>query len=128
LDEKKYNFFIKKHKLNIDIESLSKDYDIDLERASAVTQYDPILVGAGSEPYIIGSAFSLDTDETSNILKGNGGIYLVRLISKDTAEDINLAAAISNSLGDREIERISTLIPEVLESKAEIIDNRSLYY
>jgi hypothetical protein len=45
-----------------------------------------------------------------------------------TAEDINLAAAISNSLGDREIERISTLIPEVLESKAEIIDNRSLYY
>ena len=85
-------------------------------------------MGAGAEPYIIGSAFSLNTDETSNILKGNGGIYLVRLISKDTAEDINLAAAISNSLGDREIERISTLIPEVLESKAEIIDNRSLYY
>ena len=128
LNEKKYNFFLNKHKSNNDIESLSKDYDIDLERASAVTQYDPILVGAGAEPYIIGSAFSLNTDETSNILKGNGGIYLVRLISKDTAEDINLAAAISNSLGDREIERISTLIPEVLESKAEIIDNRSLYY
>ena len=128
LNEKKYNFFLKKHKSNNDIESLSKDYNIDLERASAVTQYDPILVGAGAEPYIIGSAFSLNTDETSNILKGNGGIYLVRLISKDTAEDINLAAAISNSLGDREIERISTLIPEVLESKAEIIDNRSLYY
>jgi hypothetical protein len=128
LNEKKYNFFLNKHNSNNDIESLSKDYDIDLERASAVTQYDPILVGAGAEPYIIGSAFSLSTDETSNILKGNGGIYLVRLISKDTAEDINLAAAISNSLGDREIERISTLIPEVLESKAEIIDNRSLYY
>ena len=30
--------------------------------------------------------------------------------------------------GDREIERISTLIPEVLESKAEIVDNRSFYY
>jgi hypothetical protein len=128
LNEKKYNFFLNKHNSNNDIESLSKDYDIDLERASAVTQYDPILVGAGAEPYIIGSAFSLNTDETSNILKGNGGIYLVRLISKDTAEDINLAAAISNSLGDRELERISTLIPEVLESKAEIIDNRSLYY
>ena len=53
---------------------------------------------------------------------------MIRLISKDTAEDISLGAAISNSLGDREIERISTLIPEVLESKAEIIDNRSFYY
>ena len=128
LNEKKYDFFKDKYKSNIEIESLSTDYDIELERASAVTQYDPILVGAGSEPYIIGSAFALNIDETSNILKGNSGIYLIRLLSKDTAEDISLGTAISNSLADREIERISTLIPEVLESKAEIIDNRSLYY
>ena len=128
LDEKKYDFFTNKHKSSNDIESLSSDYDIELERASAVTQYDPILVGAGTEPYIIGSAFSLSTDETSNFLKGNSGIYLIRLLSKDTAEDISLGAAISSSLVDREIQRISTLIPEVLESKAEIIDNRSFYY
>ena len=128
LNEKKYDFFKDKHKSNIEIESLSTDYDIELERASAVTQYDPILVGAGSEPYIIGSAFALNVGETSNILKGNSRIYLIRLLSKDTAEDINLGAAISNSLADREIERISTLIPEVLESKAEIVDNRSFYY
>jgi len=128
LNEKKYDFFKDKYKSNIEIESLSTDYDIELERASAVTQYDPILVGAGSEPYIIGSAFALNIDETSNILKGNSGIYLIRLLSKDTAEDISLGTAISNSLADREIERISTLIPEVLESKAEIIDNRSFYY
>ena len=128
LNEKKYDFFKDKYKSNIEIESLSTDYDIELERASAVTQYDPILVGAGSEPYIIGSAFALNIDETSNVLKGNSGIYLIRLLSKDTAEDISLGAAISNSLADREIERISTLIPEVLESKAEIVDNRSLYY
>ena len=128
LDEKKYDFFTNKHKSSNDIESLSSDYDIELERASAVTQYDPILVGAGTEPYIIGSAFSLSTDETSNFLKGNSGIYLIRLLSKDTAEDISLGAAISSSLVDREIQRISTLIPEVLESKAKIVDNRSFYY
>ena len=40
--------------------------NIEIENASAVTQYDPILVGAGVEPYIIGSSFSLDMeDETS---------------------------------------------------------------
>ena len=128
LDEKKYDFFTNKHKSSNDIELLSSDYDIELERASAVTQYDPILVGAGTEPYIIGSAFSLSIDETSNFLKGNSGIYLIRLLSKDTAEYISLGAAISSSLADREIQRISTLIPEVLESKAEIIDNRSFYY
>ena len=128
LKDKKFEFLQKKYSGSNDIDLISQDYDIELERATAVTQNDPILVGAGSEPYIIGSSFSLDVDETSNLLRGNNGIYIVRLISKDTAEDISIGAAISNSLSDREVERISTLIPEVLESKAEIVDNRSLYY
>ena len=128
LEDKKFEFLLKKYKGSNDIDLISQDYEIELERATAVTQNDPILVGAGSEPYIIGSSFSLDVDETSNILQGNNGIYIVRLISKDTAEDISIGAAISNSLSDREVERISTLIPQVLESKAEIVDNRSLYY
>jgi peptidyl-prolyl cis-trans isomerase D len=128
LKDKKFEFLLKNYKGSNDIDLISQDYDIELERATAVTQNDPILVGAGSEPYIIGSAFSLDTDETSNLLKGNNGIYIVRLLSKETAEDISIGAAISNSLSDREVERISTLIPQVLESKAEIVDNRSLYY
>ena len=128
LKDKKFAFFVKKYKSSTDIELISRDYEIELERASAVTQNDPILVGAGNEPYIIGSSFSLDVNETSKILKGNNGIYIVRLLSKETAEDISITAAISNSLSDREVERISTLIPEVLESKAEIVDNRSLYY
>ena len=128
LKEKKLDFFEKKYKGSSDIELISKDYEIELERATAVTQNDPILVGAGNEPYIIGSSFSLDVNETSKILKGNNGIYLVRLLSKEIADDISIGEAISNSMSDREIERISTLIPEVLESKAEIVDNRSLYY
>ena len=128
LEDKKFEFLQKKYSGSNDIDLISQDYEIELERATAVTQNDPILVGAGSEPYIIGSSFSLDVDETSNILQGNNGIYIVRLISKDTAEDISIGAAISNSLSDREVERISTLIPQVLESKAEIVDNRSLYY
>jgi peptidyl-prolyl cis-trans isomerase D len=128
LNEKKFDFFEKKYKGSPDIELISKDYEIELERATAVTQNDPILVGAGNEPYIIGSSFSLDVNETSKILKGNNGIYLVRLLSKEIADDISIGEAISNSMSDREIERISTLIPEVLESKAEIVDNRSLYY
>ena len=128
LKDKKFEFLQKKYKGSSDIDLISQDYDIELERATAVTQNDPILVGAGSEPYIIGSSFSLDVDETSNILQGNNGIYVLRLLSKETAEDISIGAAISNSLSDREVERISTLIPQVLESKAEIVDNRSLYY
>ena len=128
LKDKKYDYLLKKYKDKINIENLINECNIELQNASAVTQNDPILVGAGDEPYIIGSAFSLDENETSGLLKGNNGIYVLRVLSKQIAENINLESAISNSLSDREIERISTLIIDVIESKAKIVDNRSFYY
>ena len=128
IQNKKYDFIKNKYKSTLNIDTIAEENNLEVENASAVTQYDPILVGAGVEPYIIGSSFSLEPDEISELLKGNNGVYIIRLLSKEIAEEINLGQAISNSLSDREIERISTLIPEVLESKAEIVDNRSFYY
>ena len=128
IQNKKYDFLKNKYKSTLNINTIAEENNLEVENASAVTQYDPILVGAGVEPYIIGSSFSLEPDEISELLKGNNGVYIIRLLSKEIAEEINLGQAISNSLSDREIERISTLIPEVLESKAEIVDNRSFYY
>ena len=128
IQNKKYDFLKNKYNSALNIDIIAEENNLEVENASAVTQYDPILVGAGVEPYIIGSSFSLEPDETSELLKGNNGVYIIRLLSKEIAEEINLGQAISNSLSDREIERISTLIPEVLESKAEIVDNRSFYY
>ena len=128
IQNKKYDFLKNKYKSTLNIDTIAEENNLEVENASAVTQYDPILVGAGVEPYIIGSSFSLEPDETSELLKGNNGVYIIRLLSKEIAEEINLGQAISNSLSDREIERISTLIPDVLESKAEIVDNRSFYY
>ena len=127
-NDKKYDYLVKKYRDQISIENLINEFNIELQSASAVTQSDPILVGAGNEPYIIGSAFSLDDNEISGLLKGNNGIYVVNVLSKEIAEEINIEAAISNSLSDREIERISTLVIDVIESKAKIVDNRSFYY
>lgn len=127
LKKMKFDYIKKKYKTPT-IESIAEDYNMDIQRASAVTQYDPVLVGAGAEPYIIGASFALESGEVSNLLLGKEGIYIIHSISKEIAEDLNLNSAISRSLSDREIERISSLIPEVLESSADIKDNRSLYY
>ena len=123
----KFDYIKKKYKTPT-IESIAEDYNMDIQRASAVTQYDPVLVGAGAEPYIIGASFALEPGEVSNLLLGKEGIYIIHSISKEIAEDLNLNSAISRSLSDREIERIFSIIPEVLESSADIKDNRSLYY
>ena len=128
LNDKKFSFLKNKYKSTIDIESIATENNIQIENASAVTQSDPILVGAGSEPYIIGSSFSLMEDEISELLKGNNGIYIVKLKSKQTAEELNLSQYITNLSIESELQRMSLLIPEILESKSEIVDNRSFYY
>ena len=125
LNDKKFSYLKNKYKSTIDIESIAIENNIEVENASAVTQSDPILVGAGAEPYIIGSSFSLMEDETSELLKGNNGIYIVRLKSKQTAEEFNLVQDKTNPSIDSELERMSLLIPEILESNSEIVDNRS---
>ena len=125
---KKFTYLSDKYKKNVNIENIAEEFSLDIENASAVTQYDPILVGAGVEPYIIGSSFSLEIDEVSDLLKGNSGVYIVKLLSKDFATEVDLVQEISNSLTDQELARIATLIIEVIESKAEIVDNRSFYY
>ena len=128
LNDKKFSYLKNKYKSTIDIESIAIENNIEVENASAVTQSDPILVGAGPEPYIIGSSFSLMEDETSELLKGNNGIYIVRLKSKQTAEEFNLVQDKTNPTINSELERMSLLIPEILESNAEIVDNRNFYY
>ena len=128
LNDKKFSYLKNKYKSTIDIESIAIENNTEIENASAVTQSDPILVGAGPEPYIIGSSFSLMEDEISELLKGNNGIYIVRLKSKQTAEEFNSSQDITNLSIESELERMSLLIPEVLESNSEIVDNRSFYY
>ena len=105
IQNKKYDFLKNKYKSTLNIDTIAEENNLEVENASAVTQYDPILVGAGVEPYIIGSSFSLEPDETSELLKGNNGVYIIRLLSKEIAEEINLGQAISNSLSDREIRK-----------------------
>ncbi len=126
--DKKFKYLNDKYKKNVNIDNIAEEFSLEIENASAVTQYDPILVGAGVEPYIIGSSFSLDIDEVSDLLKGNSGVFIVKLLSKDLATEVDLVQEISNSLINQELQRIATLIIEVIESKAEIVDNRSFYY
>ena len=126
---KKIKFdYLKKNYKNPSLELLTKNFNVDVQRATAITQNDPVLVGAGAEPYIIGAAFALDPGEVSSLLLGNNGIYILESISREVAEDLSFNSAISSSMTDREIERISSIIVEVLKSNAEIIDNRSFYY
>ena len=93
-----------------------------------MTQENTVIAGAGTEPYVIGTAFALELNKASALIKGNSGVYMIEVISKEIAEEMESYRAYANALQNEENMRINNLIYEALRSSAEIEDNRQLYY
>ena len=87
-----------------------------------------MVAGVGFEPYVIGVAFSLEVGETSSLIRGKEGVYLVRLTSKEVAPELPSYVAYANSLQEAEKDNLEEAILEALESISNIVDNRALYY
>ncbi len=128
LKEKKAAHLLKTYTDKKSLEELVSATDKEIETASAVTQENTVLAGAGSEPYIIGTAFAFELNHPSVLIKGNNGVYMIEVTSKEIAEDMESYRAYANALQNEENMGINTSIYEALRSSAEIEDNRQLYY
>ena len=127
-NEKKAKLLSKQYANFASLEELSNISNLEIQSASALTQLNAVLAGAGKEPYVVGAAFSMENNETSNLINGLNGIYKIKLLEKVIADDLASYRAYSNSLRNAENSRINTAIFEALKSSSTIQDNRSLYY
>ena len=127
-NEKKAKLLRKQYVNLTSLEELSNISNLEIQSASALTQLNAVLAGAGKEPYVVGAAFSMENNETSNLINGLNGIYKIKLLEKVIADDLASYRAYSNSLRNAENSRINTAIFEALKSSSTIQDNRSLYY
>lgn len=128
LKEAKAAYLMKIHSDQNNLDSLATAAESPVETASAVTQENTILVGAGSEPYVIGVAFALELNQTSALIEGNSGVYMIEVTGREIAEELESYQAYANALQTEENIRITTSIYEALRSTADIQDNRQLYY
>ena len=128
INDKKAAYIQEKYVANVTLETLAKATDREVETASAVTQKNTVLAGSGTEPYVIGSAFSLDINKPSALVQGNDGVYMVEVTSKDVAAEMESYTAYANALQIEENLRINNTIYEALRSASEIDDNRKIYY
>ena len=128
LKEKKAAYLLKTHADKKSLDALASATDKEIETASAVTQENSVIAGAGTEPYVIGTAFALELNKASALIKGNSGVYMIEVISKEIAEEMESYRAYANALQNEENMRINNSIYEALRSSAEIEDNRQLYY
>ena len=99
-----------------------------ISSATALTVKSPTIPGAGREPMVVGSAFSLNQGETSGLIKGETGVFMVEVVSKEDAPVLDNYVTYSNALQTANSTKVNLDVFNALKEKAEIEDNRATFY
>ena len=110
------------------MDAIAKDNNVGANTASALTVKSPTIPGAGSEPVVVGTAFAMDEGETSDLIEGQSGIYMVTVSKKNEASKLDNYSTYANSLRSSNAAKVNTAVYNALKEAAEINDKRSFFY
>ncbi|MBO0321446.1 SurA N-terminal domain-containing protein [Muricauda sp. CAU 1633] len=111
-----------------DMNAIASDNNVSLSNATALTVKSPTIPGAGREPLLVGKAFGLDQDQTSGLIKGVTGVFMVKVTKKEDAPSIENFSTYANSLQSSAANRVNGAVYNALKEKAEIDDKRATFY
>lgn len=107
------------------VEDLAKAENKSVRTSSAITMKNPTISGAGREPLILGTAFGMEEGETSKLLTGETGVFLIEVTKKTPAVALDNYQAAANRVAQRKTSAASTKVYNALKEVAEIEDNRA---
>ena len=85
----------------------------------------PTISGAGREPLIVGSAFGLNEGETSKLIDGENGVYMIQVTKVTPAVKLDNYQAAANRVEQQKSSVVNTKLYNALKEAAEIEDNRA---
>ena len=127
-NQKKAEMIISENKKYTTLEDLSASNNLEIINVSALNQITPVVSQAGFEPKLVGTAFGLEVGQTSNLIEGETGVYLVKLNSLNSVEEIDSYSAFENQLTSKLRTNLDFNIVQSLKKSADVVDNRSDYY
>ena len=111
-----------------DIKEVASSQNLSTKTANAITMANPTIAGAGTEPKVIGTAFGLKVGETSSLIDGVKGVFMVKVTAVNNAPDLQDYSAFANQLNASSAVSIDTDAFNALKNKADIEDNRAAFY
>ena len=109
------------------LEAAAELWGAEIQTAENVTLASTRLGAAGIEPAVVGAALALESNATSAPVKGNAGVYMVRIGEKTVAEgELNAEQEISN-LNMRTSYTVPYQAMALIEENAEVEDNRARF-
>jgi peptidyl-prolyl cis-trans isomerase D len=128
-NEKKAEIILKNNKGLKSLEELAQNNNTEIINVDAINKNTPIVSQAGYEPGLIGKAFSLELNEVSNLIKGETGVYMMRVDKVNNSSNApNSFTPYQKQIISKNRSNLDFLIVESLKESADINDNRSAYY
>jgi peptidylprolyl isomerase/peptidyl-prolyl cis-trans isomerase D len=107
------------------LQEIASNQNVSVQNASAITMAAPTLPGAGREPKVVGAAFGKKAGETTGLIDGNSGVYMVKVLSVNEAPALDNYASYANQLNQQAASGINTGVFNALKNAADIEDNRA---
>lgn len=116
---------IKQNVTATNLDDLAKAENTTVRSASAVTMKNPTIAGAGREPMVVGAAFGLDEGETSGLIDGEKGVYMVQVTKITPAVELDNYQAAANRVQNLKISVVTSKLYSALKDAADIEDDRA---
>ncbi|MBS9462002.1 SurA N-terminal domain-containing protein [Flagellimonas sp. 389] len=111
-----------------DMDAFAKDNNVTVSNASALTMKSPTIPGAGRESLVVGTAFAMEQDKASGLIKGETGVFKVKVTKKEEAPQIDNFSTYANTLKTSASNRVNGDVYNALKEGAEIEDKRATFY
>ena len=110
------------------VDEVAKNQNVSVSTAAAVNMKTPTLSGAGQEPKVVGTAFGLKEGQTSKLIDGNKGVFIIEVTKVTEAPKLENYQANTNRLSTARVNSAQTTVFNALKEAADIEDNRAKFY
>lgn len=109
------------------IEDVAKSQNVSVKPANGINMANP-RIGAASEPKVVGMAFGTKAGETTPLIDGNEGVYMVKVTAFNPAPKMESYINQANQLNAKAAPAAQGQVFEALKKKAKIEDYRANFY
>ncbi|MGB1307499.1 MAG: peptidylprolyl isomerase [Oceanihabitans sp.] len=107
------------------LEDLAAAESQTVRAALAINMNTPTISGVGKEPKVVGTAFGLKEGETSKLIVGDNGVYMVQVTKVTPAVKLDNYQAFANQVATEKQTAIDTRLYNALKEASDIEDNRA---
>lgn len=111
-----------------DLNSIANQFKTSVDTADGAVFISGFVPGVGSEPKVVGTAFSLEEGASAGPIVGNTGVYYIKTTRKETALEPNNIAQLRKVNMSQYPTRVSNGLMDAMKKGVTIEDQRAKYY